>query len=298
MKKFMFIAGVILFSTTFLLTSCTEDETNDLYPTINFLAGAGLISSDATVTVGSVFNVKVYAEENAESKANIRSLKVTRVFNLNSWDTTYSDFNDASMTFTITFTAQPIVGQESIKFEVTDNDGQKASVSLLITTEAGSGGPINTFTMKILGSYQSLTGSSFASIDGSVYTLAEAKLNSHKVDFLYWWGASTAATIGAPDDPNAVAIYNNPTNGIPTWSVKNSTRFQATTVTTAQFDSFMDDTEIIAAATGSAGTRVGSLAEQTVIAFITVSGKYGLIKVTDIVTNADGQITIDVKVQQ
>jgi hypothetical protein len=152
--------------------------------------------------------------------------------------------------------------------------------------------------MKILGSYQSTTGSSFASIDGSVYTLAEAKANSAKVDFLYWWGATTSATIGAPDDDNAAVVYNNPTNGIPTWATKNPTRFTTTTASAADFDSYVDDTEIIAAATGADETRIGSLTVGDVIAFMTASGKYGMIKVTDIAAGADGQITIDVKVQE
>ena len=296
MKKFTYLIAAILMTGSLFLASCTE-ETESQPPSINLLAGAGLISSSATVEVNSVFSVKVYAEENAASGSNIRTLEVTRVFNLTSWDTTFS-FNDPNITADLTFMAQPVEGQESIKFEVTDNNGEKASTTIVITTEAATGGPINTFTMKILGSYQSSTGSSFASIDGSVYTLAEAKANANKVDFLYWWGATTAATIGAPDDPNAALVYSNPTNGIPTWSILNATRFQATTLTTAQFDAIVDDTEIVNAAMGSSNSRIEALAEGSVIAFMTVSGKYGLIKVIDIVTLADGQITLDVKVQQ
>jgi hypothetical protein len=299
MKKLLLIAGIALFSTTFFFSSCTDDEEPQPSqpPSINFLTGSDLISSDATVTVNGTFKIKVYAEENADSKSNLRSLEITRVFNLNSWDTTFT-YNDPNLTAEINFTAQPVAGVENITFEVTDNDGQKASISVKITTEEATGGPIRTFTMKILGSYQSTTGSSFASIDGSVYNLAEAKANSANVDFLYWWGATTSATIGAPDDVNAATVYNNPTNGIPTWDTKNPTRFKTTTVTGAEFDAYGDDTEIIAIATGADQTRTGSLAVGNVIAFMTASGKYGVIKVTDIVAGADGQITIDVKVQE
>jgi hypothetical protein len=297
MRKLMLIMGTALLSGLLFFSACTTEEDQDQPPSINFLAGDDYISSDATVTVNSLFMVKVYAEENAESKSNIRTLKVTRVFNLNSWDTTFS-FNDPNITVELSFYAQPNEGVESIKFEVADNAGETASIELRITTEPGAGGPINSFTMKILGSYQSTTGSSFASIDGSVYTLAEAKANSAKVDFLYWWGATTNATIGAPDDVNAANVYNNPTNGIPTWTTKNPTRFITTTSSAADFDSYVDDTEIIAAATGADQTRIGTLAVDDVIAFMTASGKYGMIKVTDIVSGADGQITIDVKVQQ
>lgn len=296
MKKIFYLLVAIVMAGTLFFTACTE-EGDDQPPTIYFLTGTGFISSDATVEINSTFTVKVFAEENLISKSNISSIKVTRVFNLNSWDTTYN-YNDPSVTLEREFTAQATTGQESIKFEVTDNNGEKASISITITTEAATGGPINTFTMKILGSYQSTTGSSFASIDGTVYTLAEAKTHSNKVDFLYWWGATTAATLGAPDDANAAIVYNNPTNGIPTWDIKNATRFNVTSLTAAQFDSFSDDTGIVEAAMGAELSRVEALAEGSVVAFMTVSGKYGVIKVTEIVAQADGQITIDVKVQQ
>lgn len=295
MKKVFFMLGVVFLSTSFLLTSCTEEVT-PMPPTIAFVAGAGFISADATVDASSTFSIKILAEENAESGANLKSLKITRVFDLNSWDTTF-DYNDATISQVFNFQAQAAEGDESIKFEVTDNNGEKASVSLIITTEGAAGGPINTFTMKILGSYQSAIGSSFASIDGSVYTLAEAKANAAKVDFLYWWGASTSATVGAPDDANAQAVYNNATNGIPTWAVKNNTRFKTTGITGSQFDAFTDDTDIVPAAAGSDQTRIGQLAPGQVIGFVSATGKHGLLKVVSIVDGPAGQITFDVKVQ-
>jgi hypothetical protein len=296
MKKLLLISGVV-FATSMFFTSCSDTSTVDQPPTIGFVAGSGFISADATVDVNSTFSVKIFAEENVDSKENLKSLKITRVFELNSWDTTFT-FNEASYSATYNFQAQATAGQESIKFEVTDNAGEKASAQLLITTQELAGGEINTFTMKILGSYQSAIGSSFASIDGSVYTLAEAKANSAKVDFLYWWGASTSATIGAPDDENASIVFNNPTNGIPTWAVKNSTRFKTTTVTGSQFDAFTDDSGIVDAAAGADQTRIPSLVAGNVIGFISTGGKHGLLKVVEIVDGAAGQITFDVKVQK
>jgi hypothetical protein len=157
--------------------------------------------------------------------------------------------------------------------------------------------PYNTFTMKILGSYQSATGSSFASIDGTVYTLAQAYANQAAVDLLYWWGASTSATIGAPDDANANQVYTGP-NGLPNWVTKNATRFKATALTAAEFDAIDDGAPLITNATGATETRMGSLAVGNVFAFKTVNNKHGLIKVVAITTGAAGDITIDVKVEE
>lgn len=149
--------------------------------------------------------------------------------------------------------------------------------------------------MKILGSYQSATGSSFASIDGNVYTMAQAFANQAAIDFLYWWGATTSATIGAPDDDNANAVYTG-ANGLPNWTTKNATRFKNTALTAAEFDAISDGAPLITNATGADQTRIGSLAVGNVFAFKTVTNKDGLIKVVAINTGAAGDITIDVKV--
>jgi hypothetical protein len=298
MKKYLLFFGmIVLFSATLLISSCTTDNTTtDLPPTIGFLAESDYLTGDATLTVNTPFSIKVVAQENATSGTNLESMKITRVFNLSSWDTTLT-FNESTYTLLSSFIARSTAGVEKIEFKVTDKDGQSATKSLQITTELGTT-PINTFAMKILGSYQSATGSSFASIDGSVYTLPEAFANQAKVDFLYWYGASTQATIGAPDDPKANEVYTG-VNGLPNWTTKNATRFVETTVTVAEFDAITDGNVLATLAAGATTlSHMGSLAVNTVFAFKTQSGKYGLIKVDAIVTGASGDITIDVKVQQ
>lgn len=296
MKRSLFLVLSLLVSSALLLVSCNDDdEPLNQPPTISFVAGANFISSDATLKVNESFTVKILAEANTTSGSKIQSLKISRVFNLQSWDTTLT-YNDATFTLEATFTANAQVGVERISFEITDKAGQKASIYLDITTEEATV-PISTFTMRILGSYQSTTGSSFASINGTVYTMAEAFANQPVIDFLYWYGASTLATIGSPNDPNAALVYTGP-NGLPNWTTKNDTRFKTTTITAAEFDALDDGAPIIDAATGSDQTRLGTLAIGNVIAFKTVTGKHGLIKVVNIVTGAAGDITIDVKVEQ
>ncbi|MBW6458996.1 MAG: hypothetical protein K0B08_00335 [Bacteroidales bacterium] len=295
MKKTLLFALSLLISSVLFLSSCTDDdEPLNQPPTISFVAGANFISSNATVKVNQPFIVKILAEANTASGSKIQSLKISRVFNMQAWDTTFA-YNDATFTLEVTFTANSQVGVERITFEITDKAGQKASKFLDITTEPDIT-PIEYFSMKILGSYQNPTGSSFASINGNVYTMAQAFANQAIIDFLYWWGASALATIGAPDDENANLVYTG-VNGLPNWAIKNATRFKTTTVTATEFDALDDGASIIDAATGSDQTRIGSLAVGNVIAFKTVTGKHGLIKVVNINDGAAGDITIDVKVE-
>jgi hypothetical protein len=301
MKKAIFFLGAFILASVTLFTSCSDEENPvDYPPTIILVAGANYISDDATVTVDTTFTIKILAEANA-SGAKLQSLKVTRVFNLQSYDTTYSVPSGSQDIFSpeITFTAMPDEGEERIEFKIIAKDGLTAIVDLIITTESAyTPTPIRSFTMKVLGSYDSPTGSSFASIDGTVYTMAEAFANQAKVDFLYWWGGTTDATLGAPDDANANLVFTG-ANGLPNWTTKkNATRFKATTLTVAEFDAITDGNVLATNAAGSDQTRAGELVIDDVVAFITESGKHGLVKVTANTAGAAGDITIDVKVEE
>ena len=193
--------------------------------------------------------------------------------------------------------AQATEGDERIEFKVTDNDGETAMIDLQITTqEAGS--TIDSWTERILGSWNNPTGSSFASINGNVYTLDQAFANQSLIDYMYWWGASTSATIGAPDDANAALVFNTGDYQLANWTTKNATRFKTTIVTSAAFNAIVDASEIIDIAIGADQTRIGALATGQVIAFITVTGKRGLIRVKSFVSGSDGTMTVDVKVEK
>jgi hypothetical protein len=267
-------------------------------PSISFIAGPGLISSDSTLSVNALFNIRILAEANPVSGAKLKSLKITRIFNLQTYDTTFS-FNDEILSIEIYLIAQAIPGVETLEFEVTDKAGQSAMIDLQITTETAAGGEIDNWAMRILGSWNNLdTGCSFATINGNVYMLNEAFANQALIDFFYWWGASTDATIGAPDDANAAMVYNTGTYALQNWTIKNPTRFKTTTLSPTDFNAIPDAESIIDIATGADQTRIGNLLMDQVVAIITVTGKHGLICVKSITEGSSGSITIDVKVEK
>lgn len=300
MKRIFLFLGAIMLTSAALLTSCTSDNTVDTPPTVNFVAGAGFISEDATLTVNTPFQVKILAEANATSQSKIESLKVTRVFDLQSSDTTYGGFNDATLSLTISFPGVPQTGVESIEFKVTDKDGFSSTISLQITWETAAGGPIDTWEMRILGSWNNVdTGSSFASINGNVYKLNEAFANQTLIDFMYWWAESThSATLGAPNDTNAAKVFNSGAYKLENWTTLNSTKFKTTTVSSAAFDAIADATDCIDIATGADLTRIADLDPGEVIAFVTVTNKHGLVRVKSKVDGSAGSITIDIKVEK
>jgi hypothetical protein len=300
MKKIIVFLSAILITSVTLFTSCTEDNTNpDLPPSISFVAGAAYISADATVDISTNFTVKVLVEPNATSGKVVESLKVTGTFNNQLVrDTTFA-LNNAT-TMEITFTASSTIGEENLEFTAIDKDNQSAKISLKITTEEPvvTGDPILTWSEKIVGSWNNPTGSSFASINGNIYTLDQAFANQALIDYLYWWGASTSATIGSPADTNAAKVFNTGNYKLDNWTIKNDTKFKITTVTPAAFDAMTDDKDIKDIADGADQTHIGGLAVDQVFAFITASGKKGLIKVKSITEGSDGSLTMDVKVQE
>lgn len=194
------------------------------------------------------------------------------------------------------------VGTYEFTFKVTDKDGLTATVTMTITvSEAGPVDDLISYTdNKILGSYSADPGSSFASVSGTIYQLADAKANSDKVDFLFYYGASNLATIAAPNEAGAATIFNNATNGIQTWSVKNATKFKKVTVDFAATTNSSSIPDVAADGTD----KVASLAVNDVIAFKTAAtsanaSKKGLIKVVSITgTGGTATMKIEVKVQE
>ena len=64
MKRYLlFFGAIVLFSAILFTSACTTDNnTTSLPPTIEFVAGSGYITADATVAVDAAFIIKVLAQ--------------------------------------------------------------------------------------------------------------------------------------------------------------------------------------------------------------------------------------------
>jgi len=302
MKKLNYLLGLLILTGIFF-SSCKKDEDPNP-PTINFKGGThvgtGMDYVDGDITMGKADLFLVGITASSGSDANLKNYKVIRnyenVITVTQFDST---FNESNFSDDRLYLAYPAVGTEVWTFTVTDKNDLASSVSFTITTEEATSDIIE-YTDKILGSHQSATGSSFASFDGSVYSLADAKANAEKIDFLYFYGNLNLATIAAPDDGDAANVFFDATNGLQTWSVLNDTRFKDSGLTSGQFDAIATSAEIFIAAAQPAPdvSNANHLEVGNVLAFQTAAGKYGLLKVTNIVVGADGNIEISVKVQE
>jgi hypothetical protein len=165
-------------------------------------------------------------------------------------------------------------------------------------------GQINTYSAKLLGGQNNLAvGSFFSTSNGTVIGSVDAGASSTlqaSVDFVYFYGTTNAASIGAPSDATVATAHNGSTT-LANWTVKNSTKFVLTNLTPANFIGSMNDSLIKSIDTATVSTSlVTQLAVGKIVAFKTVGGKYGLFHVAAIGgdTGSNREITIDVKVQK
>ena len=303
MKKLSYLLGLLLLA-GMIFTSCSDDETTEpLTPTLAFLGGEyepgkDRVDSDVTLTVGEEFVFGVSGS--TRSDKDLKRLLIQRKFeNVSTITILDSAFNHASIILDITTFAYPTVGSEDFICTVWDKNDKYTEISFTVTTEPAAP-DITTYEDKILGAQASVTGSSFASVDGTVYTLDMAKANSDKIDFLYFYGATNFATLAAPDDADAATVFTG-ANGLDTWDVLNPTKFKTTTLSSADFDAITSSSQLVTAATLPTQpnlSKANDLSVGDVLAFKTAGSYFGLIRV-DAINGANnaGTIEITVKVQ-
>lgn len=282
---------MVLLASLPFFNSCTKDTTTTP-PTIQFKAGSGYVSSNVTVPVNSDIKIGISAQSGSSKLVNLKVIGTSNGTPATLLDSTFS--NDTfDRDFTVT--APSGVGKVILSFTITDADGGSAEVSLEISTV---GGTIKSYSQKILGSYDNSSyGSSFASSDGTVYSMADAKTNAAKIDWMYYYGVTNQATLAAPNDPTVLDIFTSG-NGPATWSVLNATKFAKVTFPTGTtWDGITDDVIIVNLASAVSESKANMLSVGQIVAFETVGGKMGLIKIETITGTGAGSITYSVKMQ-
>lgn len=304
-KSLISLTTFILLVTIFV--SCSKEETKETPPpTISFLTGihpgSGLpyITKDTSLVKGTKFAFGIAASTG--SGDNLKRLLIKGNFENVSYRTLIdTTFDSPSITYDSTnfaYTGDP--GNEDFEFTVWDKNDQSATIGFTITTEPEPPS-IKEYEGIILGAQANTTGSSFATENGNVYTIEEAKINSEQVDFLYFFLAPNNATLAAPNDATAMSIFTG-ANGLSHWAVRNPTKFKLTNKTSDDFDDIQSSQQIsaICNAVGLPNlTILSNLEPNKVILFQTHDDLFGLIRI-DAITgeNNAGTIEISVKVQQ
>lgn len=295
MKKLRFLFAILFMATVPFITSCTEDETATP-PTIMLNAAPGYTATDVTVPVNTELKIGVIANATTSKLSNLKIIQTISGSSSTIKDTT---FTSDSFNQNFTITASPVAGSVTLTFKITAADGEMAQASLTITTTSA---PINTYTAVLMGGQENPNlGSFYSTAADSVMKLAAARLNSEKIDLVYYYGATNKASI--------VAVSDNQLAGVPsfvecsTWTTRNETKFKLTSG--IDWATITDESGIISNATSLTETHINQLAVGDIVAFETAStsnnpSKKGLYKVMEIIgsTAGDRAIKIEVKIQK
>ena len=279
MKQIKIILSIAMIAMIGFFTACEEDEgTNEIFITER--------NAPETMAVGDT----AVLEFSIQSDADLAKIELFK--NNDRLNTKEENFKEnTSDIYTYTFIPDTTEDENDLE--------ERYDFEIAVEEIEVTGDPIITYSDKILGSYDNTSdGSSFASIDGTVYSWTDASSNSEKIDLVYFYGATNEATIAAPDDSDAESVFD-----FSNWTTQNSTKFGTTTLTASDFDAVDDDIEIKEEATDLTASKVNQLSVDDVIAFETAStssnpSKKGLIKINSITTGSDGTIDITVKVQE
>ena len=303
MKRISYFFLFLLAVNTLIFSSCKKDDDTpeEKFFTFNLNTGTGYIYQDATMNTGEQFKVGFLA--NSATGHTLSQLKVTRIYEGKFDEVFDSTLSSATLDYDYHGISNIEPGTFTWYFTVFQSSGDSLTHQFNITTQTVVG-PIYTYDQVILGAQINPLGHAFASSDGSVYLLPNAKANSAKVDFLYYFSVDHFATVASPDDDGAAHIYTdggtyeNPgPNALLNWPVRNATRMKKIT-DTINWDAIVDDSRLIELTQGAIAPQEFELETGNYVAFITASGKKGLIRINGIFQEEDGTIDLSVKVQQ
>jgi len=286
MKILKSLVLIALVAVTF--ASCKKDETTLPAPVISFLNGI----NETTVNPGANYTIAgtISAEEGL---SEVKYFQVTATGETQI-GLAITSFDNANI-YSFQKTFADITEQTVVKVMATDKKNQTSVLNFTIKV---SGNAIATYNDVVLGSYSSTTGSSFASLNGTVYQLTDAKTNSSKIDIIFFYGNTNNATLSAPSNLTDLNQVFTTASAPSTWTVKNDTKLEKVTVV---FENVTTGNQI--PNIQSTGTeKVSNVAVGDVIAFRTAStsdfpNKNGLVKIVSITgTGATATIKFNVKV--
>ena len=291
MKKIssVMIAAFVAMSATFV--SCTDDEDSSLE--IRFSNNINTVTLDEGVTTYEI-NATI------TSTAGLSEVKWFEVLSAGKDQIgvveSFNNSNKNEYNFKQTFN---VYDKTVIEIQATDKDNITTSRSFTIEVTKATVDPaaaVNIWANRVLGAQDNTEGSSCASIDGSVYKIAQVQANIGKIDFVYHYQTpGNLAQIVSPAKAN-LSWLNSIT------SVKNDTKFTAPlTLSDADFikitaTSGSELIDELVTATSATADRAANLKAGDYFGFITQGGKKGIVKVVAQSGTAAGTVTIEIKV--
>jgi hypothetical protein len=286
---YLFTASMLAFG--FFISGCKDEQSTDAIPVIRFLPVNGVIVSDTALPLGGSLVISLEA---IGGGSNITYFGVT----MNDGQMHYvldSGMNNATLKY-----SQPIFKgnspNEHWTFTVMNRDRQKSSISMNITKAIVSEwGKIITYDLVILGAQGNPADGGFFSLQtGLVSTYQQAEANPSNTDIIYYFG-DYEGTFSSPLESEAPSYFP----GLNTWSIKNETRYDTTSLSSVAFVGAKNDSLLLVSYEPVNGKRKAKFLQPgMVVAFRNHSGKTGLVFIKNLVAGATGKLECAIKVQQ
>lgn len=293
MKQIAFLAAALFLAASFMFTACNKEE-DPTPPSISFKSETGYISSDVALKYGDSIWFGVTAKSNGTDKLVKFQIYGNGTLLLDSTIST-DDFN---MTIV---SSKTILDKEVWKFVATDIVGNTETDSITVT---GDFGDINKYNGLVLGAQNNTAVKGFISYSNSAatsYTQDVAFNHQEDIDmFLFYENTPSHVnlmTLAAPGS-NITGIFTG-TSAPENYTTKNVTYFCNTELTATAFDLVNNDALILASFDiNNKFKKAKLLTIGDVYAFKLQSGKFGLLKVTNVNGEEDGTLEFDVKIQK
>ena len=293
MKNLITLTTLLMVGVAIFVSSCKKEDEPAL-PVLSFKTETGYISSDIALPYGDTLLFGIEATSNGTDK-----LVKFQVFG-NGLLLMDSTINTDSFSMGLIST-KTILDKEVWKFVITDIAGNFTSDSITIT---GDFGDIYNFNGLALGAQNNTTVDGFISYSASpavTYTMDEAFDHQADIDMFCFY-ENTAShvnlmTLAAPGS-NITGIFSGSTSP-ENYTTKNVTFFSKTDLTPAMFDAVTNDAIILESFDpNNKFKKAKLLVPGDIYAFKLQSGKYGLLKVTNVIGVEDGSLEFDVKLQK
>lgn len=299
MRYVLLCISVLFILIGLLFSGCNkEGNDNNIAPTIQFITDSGFVYKDTILKTGDKFKIGIickgvshnityfnYILTNEKGKNSVDSGMNSTGFR---WETTLIKGSSKS---------------EIWSFFVRDRESNSSdTIRVKITLDSNSVyGKINFVPEVILGAQSNSVYPEFYSlITRQTYNAAPAFQNQSLIDLVYYYDPITGDnnSIASPGANIDSTLFTGPWP-IQSWSVKNTTRFEFTTITSAVFNSSNNDSLILSNTFpyASGKRKAKNLIVGNIYSFVTQSGKKGIFKVNDVSGMDAGSIKLSLKIQ-
>jgi hypothetical protein len=288
----MVLSGLLLFG-------CKKEESKDeIHPTIKFITDSGFIFKDTQLKTGANFKIGIICKSGTYNITHFNYTLITEK-GKNPVD---SGMNNTGFRWEGSF-SKGTSKNEIWSFYITDREGNVSdTIRVIISLDSNSVyGKIVTIPELILGAQSSTIYPEFYSlISLQTYNDAQAYQNQSIIDLVYFYDFKSGDnnTIASPGANIDSTLYTAPWP-MSGWTIKNTTRFEITTISPAEFNDCKNDSLILAGTFpyASGKRKAKNLAKDHVYSFVSQTGIKGLFLVNDVIGTEAGSINISLKLQ-